>query len=181
MVVAAGLSALATFFAAYATFMGPRAAARLSEELRRSHDKIAEARRNKLIVFANLMENRASLSSATAVGALNLIDVVYHDCLPVREAWAELFHAFDTNKNIPPHEMEARLRRLLLAMANDLGLSDNLKIDDIGRVYFPAAFAEENELAHLERRRALERLRNPEYAIANQAVSKSDKWPPAPA
>src|SRR5262245_23484574 len=107
-------AAIATGFAAYATWRAPRSAAELAEQLRQASEKQSERRRLKLHVFATLMQERASLATLDGVRCLNLIDVIFHDCREVREAWAELFLAFDPRRNIPVHVQEERLRKLLV-------------------------------------------------------------------
>ena len=47
---------------------------------------------------------------------------------------------------------------MLIAMADDLGLGNELRNDDFGRVYTPNILAEENRLRDLERKAALARL-----------------------
>src|ERR1700687_3582640 len=133
---AAAFSAVATALAAFATWYAPRAAAKLAEALRRDAERSQERQRNKLFVFATLMQERSAIYSEAGVRALNTIDVVFHDSRPVREAWAELFLTFSLNP-ISNHVLEERLRRLLASMASDIGLGDNLKTDDFGRIYSP--------------------------------------------
>ena len=122
--MAAFFSALATGLAAWATWRAPRAAAKLAEELRRQGDRNQEHQKNKLHVFAMLLQERAAIYSENGVRALNLVDVVFNDSREVRDAWAELFQIFLTDP-IPPHVLEERLRKLLVAMAKDIGLADH--------------------------------------------------------
>lgn len=156
--IAAFLSAVATFLAAYATFSGPRSAAHLAERLRKESEASVERRRMKMWIFTTLMQERASIAAPEAVKALNLIDVVFKDSPSVRDAWADLFSTFDTNRDVPGHVREERLRGLLKVMAGDLGLADGLRPDDFGRVYYPNAQAEEDRWRALERQAALARL-----------------------
>ena len=156
--IIAGCSTMAAIFAAYATWQAPHSAAKIAEQMRKGSEESSERRRNKLHVFAKLMQERASLSSIEGVRALNLIDVIFHDSREVREAWAELFLTFDGIKAIPSHVQEERLRKLLLAMASDLNLGSELRSDDLGRVYYPNALAETEYVQQLERRAAKARL-----------------------
>lgn len=176
------MSALATAFAAYATWMGPRSAAKLAERLRREGEAAYEQRRMKLFVFTTLMQERAIFVSSDAVRALNLIDVVFKDAIAVREAWAELFLAFDTKNNIPSHVQEERFRHLLREMAVDIGLADGLRLDDFGRVYYPNALAEEEAVRRLERQAALQRLSGQASPTANSASTPqaTSPFPPKP-
>lgn len=181
-IIAAGLSVVATALAAYATWMGPRSAAKLAERLRRESEAVYEQRRLKLFVFTTLMQDRAMFTSADAVRALNLIDVVFKDATPVREAWAELFLTFDTKNNIPTHVQEERFRHLLRSMAADIGLGDGLRLDDFGRIYYPNALAEEEAVRRLERQAALQRLSAQSSPTANSAAPPTapSPYPPKP-
>src|SRR5450759_5219819 len=87
-------SAIATGLAAYATWRAPTAAANLAESLRRDAEQQDQRQRQKLSVFATLMQERAQIHSENSVRALNLIDVVFNESREVREAWSELFLAF---------------------------------------------------------------------------------------
>jgi hypothetical protein len=174
------LTAFTAIAAAFATWRGPISAAELADRLKQSSDRDTERRRHKLHVFATLMQERASIASLEGVRALNLIDVIFHDSREVREAWAELFLSYDSARKLPPHVQEERLRKLLLTMANDLGLGEQLRTDDFGRVYYPSALAEEDYVRNLERRASLQRLEG-QTATANTAPPQpAAPWPPKP-
>src|ERR1035441_9597759 len=106
---AAIFSAIATGFAAFATWNAPRTAARLAESLRREAESHNERQRLKVQVFTTLMQERAQIHSDQGVRALNLIDVVFNDAREVREGWAELYLAFYM-KPLVPHVIDERLR-----------------------------------------------------------------------
>src|SRR5712671_3170160 len=114
-------SGIATGLAAIATWRAPIAAARLAEALRRDGERHNERQRQKLHVFASLMQERAQIHSENGVRALNLIDVVFNESREVREAWSELFLAFHM-KPLLEHVIDERLRKLLGAIAKDIGL-----------------------------------------------------------
>jgi hypothetical protein len=120
------------------------------------------------------------LATTEGVRALNLIDVIYYDCRTVREAWAELFLSFDASKKMPQHVQEERLRKLLIAMAADLGVADQLRSDDFGRVYYPNALAEEERVRQLERQAALARLQGQTPTANTAAPQIASLWPPKP-
>src|ERR1700720_1313771 len=126
-------SAIATGLAAMATWRAPTAAAKLAESLRRDAERHDERQRQKLSVFASLMQERAQIYSDNGVRALNLIDVVFNESRDVREAWSELYLAFLMTPLVQ-HVLEERIRKLLGAIAKDIGLSDQLRNDDLGRV-----------------------------------------------
>jgi hypothetical protein len=176
---AAFLSFLAAMFAAIATWRGPISAAHLAEKLRQQTEAEGERRRLKLFVFSTIMQERAFIASTESVKALNLIDVVFRESTEVREAWAELFLSFDLKHNVPEHAKEERLRKLLRAMAVDIGIADGLRLDDFGRVYYPNAIAQEERLRQLEREAALRRLQGQLPPTANTATPQA-AWPPKP-
>lgn len=181
---AALLAAIATVFAAVATLFGPIVAARIAERMRHEGEARSERRRTRFWIFTVLMQERASIASPDAVRALNLIDVVYSDCGPVRDAWAELYSSFDNSKNVPLHVREERLRRLLREMAQDLHLAEGLRPDDFNRVYYPNAQAEEDYRRDLERKAAIARLAGP-TASSTEAAEPATKnllpmFPPKP-
>lgn len=162
-----------------ATWRAPITAARLAEQLRRSAQQAEERRRQKLQVFTTLMQERAAIYTEEAVRALNVIDVVFNDARPVREAWAALIHALDPQQNVPPHALQDRIRELLANMATDLGLADEIRIDDLNRVYLPKPLAQERFIRDMERQAALARLQQGAPA-ANVAPSQAGMWPPPP-
>lgn len=181
-VIAAALSAVATALAAFATWKAPITAARIAETLRRDSAAADERRRLRLHVFATLMSERKTLWSPEAVRTLNLIDVVFHDSRPVRDAWAELFASYDSNRRVPEHIQDERANKLLLAMAADLGLADGLRPDDLTRVYFPQTLWERAQIEMLERRAYLRRLQGGDSPSGNVTPSSEarDAFPPRP-
>ena len=92
----------------------------------------------------------------------------------------ELLMAFDSKNNIPQHVQEERLRRLLAAMAKDIGLADQLRVDDLGRVYFPTALAQEMLIRDIQRQQTIARLQNQTLPTANTATPQNTLWPPKP-
>jgi len=185
--LAALLSAVAAIAAVVAAIHGPRSAAALAERMRKDTERENERRRMKLHVFSVLMQERVTIASADAVRMLNSIDFVFSDAPKVREAWADLFEIFSTSENPHPQLREEKLRLLLKEMAADIGLSDTLKVDDIGRIYHPNALAQEHELQMLQRQHALMQMRS--YGRGHQQqqlpppqvnIGLVDKFPPKP-
>ena len=170
--VAAIFSAIATGLAAWATWRAPLAAARLAEELRTASDLQNERKQRKLLVFANLMQERAFIGSDLAVRGLNLIDIVFNDSAEVRDAWANLYNGLQP-PCVPPHVTTERLTELLEAMSRDVGLADRFRPDDFKRTYYPDAIAKEHAIQMDRRERT--------YAdIQRQAAAANGPWPPAP-
>lgn len=178
--LAAFLSFIATLLAAIATWRGPRSAALLAEKIRHEKEASAEIRRMRMHVFSTLMQERATIASVDSVRMLNSIDFVFNDVQTVREAWAELYILFQTDGPPHPQLKEEKLRTLLKTMASSLGMSGNLKVNDLGRIYYPNALAIEDEIRRLKQEQALSSMRP---QPAEQSVFGQDmlnKFPPMP-
>jgi hypothetical protein len=178
-IVAASLSAVAAIAAAVATWRAPISAAQTAERLRRQGDSELESRRFRLNVFSAIMQGRAELASEDTVRALNSIDVAFNMSNSVRESWAELYQSLNTSP-WQAHVVEERTRKLLREMAQHLGISDTLRLDDFGRTYFPTALAEDREMRALERVAALKRLTGQTTPEQNVATDLTSLWPPKP-
>lgn len=180
-VVAAGLSAVAAIAAAVATWRAPLSAAKMAETLRRAGDIAQDVRRFKLNIFTTVMQERAAIYSDNAVRALNSIDVAFAHSTAVREAWAELFQALNT-PNVPPHIIDERIRKLLREMSIELGIADQLRMDDFSRVYFPNALQQQRQIEDLQRRDTLAKLTGTAQPAANTTVTAAlaSHWPPPP-
>lgn len=172
-------SAIATALAAYATWRAPAAAAKLAEALRRDAERNNERQRQKLKVFATLMQERAQIHSENGVRALNLIDVTFNESRQVREAWSELFLAFQM-KPLLQHVVDERMRKLLGTIAKDIGLADELRNDDLGRVYFPVVQAQEQFIKDMQRQQILANLQGQNAAGASATALQNTAWPPKP-
>jgi len=177
--LAAIFSALATAFAAFAAWRAPTTAAKLAESLRRDAERHDERQRRKLSVFSTLMQERAQIHSENGVQALNLIDIVFNESREVREAWSDLFLAFQM-RPVVQHVIDERLRKLLGAIAKDIGLADELRSDDLGRVYFPIVQAQEQFIKEMQRQQILANLQGQNAAGATAPGLQSPPWPPKP-
>ena len=133
-------------------------------------------RKLKLHIFATLMQERAAFYSLEGVRAFNLIDVVYYDCLKVRDCWAEFLQSLDRTAAMPGHVQTERFRKLLEAMAGDLDLGAQLRPDDFARTYYPTAIEEDDKVKDLQRKQMLANLQG-QSPSANGAPSQ---WPPKP-
>lgn len=182
--VTAVFSALATALAAYATWRAPRGAAELAERLRREAESASRREALQYEVFAALMQSRGGhFVSAEAVRAYNMIDVAFVDVPTVRDAWADLYAYYNAQRSLPDHVREERSRRLLIAMAAELGVGDRLRPDDFTRVYFPKLFAEQQEIEYWQRQQALRALRQADTPAANISAMRDESigpFPPAP-
>ena len=171
---AAIFSAVATGFAAVATWRAPRSAATLAESLRRDAERHGELQKRKMSILTVLMQERARINSDEGVRALNSIDIVFADSREVREAWAELLLAFTMQPLVIMHVVEERLRRLLAAVAKDVGIADQLRIDDLGRVYYPTSQQQEQLIKDMQRQFVLNSLMQKNAGGANSV------FPPKP-
>jgi hypothetical protein len=172
-------SAIATALAAFAAWRAPMSAAKLAEKLRRDGEQGAERQKQKMYVFSLLMQERAEIYSDNGVRALNLIDIVFNESREVRNAWSELYGAFEM-RPLVQHLIDERLRRLLSAMAQDIGLSDQLRNDDLGRVYFPLVQQQNQFIRDMQRQQAFANLQGQGAAGAAAAVNPDALRPPRP-
>ena len=178
-VAAAFLSAIAAIAAALATWRSPISAAKIAEKLRREGDTQTEARRFQLNVFAQIMQGRAEIASEDTVRALNSIDIAFSKSVRVREQWAELYQALNTSP-WQAHIVDERMRKLLREMAQELGLAEQLRLDDFGRIYFPNALAQDREMKALQRDATMKQLLTPLDTDQDTSSVTLDKWPPKP-
>ena len=183
-IVAAFLSAIATVFSAIATglavwaaIQGPKSAARLAEQLRRDTEGRTERRRLKFHIFSTLIEERAYIASSAAVRMLNSIDIAFHDARAVRDAWADLYAAFNAQPSVPQHVIHERLKKLLTEMAADLDLSSDLRSSDFDRIYYPTAIAQERYIQDVQREQQMRTLMG---RTSQNASPNSGPFPPPP-
>lgn len=157
------IAAVATFLAAalavLAAFRAPTLAARFAEKLRVDSQREQERRNAKLNVFATLMQFRAQMANPVAVGALNLIDVVYCESQEVRDAWRH-FHAAASapEGQFSGERLRERYLAIIAAMARDLGLQKTITIGDIQMAYYPTALQNFDLATHLETQEKLRRF-----------------------
>jgi hypothetical protein len=179
--IAAIFSALATGFAAYATWQGPRSAAELAETMRQRSERANEKRRMKLFVFTTLMQERGAYYSTEAVKAFNLIDVVFNENRTVRDSWADFLNLMGRD-NVPDHAKSEKFQKLLSNMASDVDLTDGLRIDDLNRYYYPTAMAQEEHVRILQRQAVLKQLQGNVSPSANvtEPQTVSSEFPPPP-
>jgi hypothetical protein len=126
-----------------------------------------------------LMQERAQICSDSGVQALNLVDVVFSDAREVREAWSELFDAFHI-KPIQQFVINERLRKLLGAIAKNVGLADELRNDDFDGVYFPIVQEQERFIKDMQRQEILANLQGQNAAAAGTSSPQDTIWPPKP-
>jgi hypothetical protein len=119
-----------------ATFLAPLFALQISAYLADRKEK----RKQKFEVFQTLMQWRRTPYQERPVQALNVIDVVFHNVKPVRDAWARLYASYldpSLSTNEGPRIRQDRLNDLLAAMADDLGYGRQFSPSDYDRIYNP--------------------------------------------
>jgi hypothetical protein len=90
------------------------------------------------------MQWRKATFAEKPVQALNVIDILFHDVKPVRDAWADLFAAYNDQRlstNEGGRIREDKLNILLRAMAAHLGYARQFSMADFERVYNPDVLA----------------------------------------
>ena len=83
-------------------------------------------------------------------------------------------------KPFQQHVMEERLRKLLAVIAKNVGLADELRTDDLGRVYFPTVLAQERFIRDAERQLIFKSLQGQNAAEAGAQGLQNTTWPPKP-
>jgi hypothetical protein len=126
------------------------------------------------------MQERSAIWTEEAVRALNVIDVVFYDSRPVREAWAALLHTLGQQPLPPLHAQQDRIKDLLAAMAVDLGLADDIRTDDLHRIYVPTPLAQDRFIQQQERQERFTRLQQVQGQPAANTSPAGSIWPPPP-
>jgi hypothetical protein len=150
--VAAVASSISAIVALIVVWRAPIAAARYSEDLRVRSERQNEIRKQKYLIFSELMKARGVQITREAVAAFNLIDLVFVDSPKVKDAWAELYSAYGRFNSVHPSIIEEKLLNLLRTIAGDIGLSDELRSADFERYYYPQALAEEDRARALQQK-----------------------------
>jgi hypothetical protein len=181
-VISTAFAAIATGFAAWATYRSPK----ITVETTALIQKQAERRHQRLHIFATIMQYRRYLYFEESVKALNMIDVVFHDNKEVRDAWKDLYSAYGDerlNTNEGGRIKEDLVYNLLRAMANDLGFASDFNADDIRRIYYPMILANHHDLLYFEQDERLRHLKMKLAARTTQNIAPPDKAeePPPPA
>jgi hypothetical protein len=84
---------------------------------------------------------------------------------------------------MPPIVLDERLRRLLTAMAEDIGIEGNLRAADFSRVYSPRAIEQDRLIRDLQRQQMLSVLQGQASPAANTSVTSAataGPFPPKP-
>ena len=109
-----------------------------------------EQRGQKLSIFSTLIATRHALISEEPVRALNMIDVVFHDCPNVRQLWHEYFGMLNNEGLNNPNgwkQRQAKNLEMITAMAKVLGYGQAITHLDIDRVYYPTGLGTQSQRA----------------------------------
>jgi hypothetical protein len=121
----------------------------------------ANARQQQLNLLGVLLSLRHQPLSPENFRALNLIDEVFVDDKPVREAWTKFSALCDQNlnTNLGYTIREEKRRDLLIAIIEGLGLKNKISTSDLLRSYELTVVVETEHLAIWERIKRREDLR----------------------
>jgi hypothetical protein len=136
----AEVSAIAAAMAAIGTFLAPLFALQVSAWLQRRRDK----QRQRFALYQTLLQWRATPFLEEPVRALNSIDTVFNDVRAVRDAWSDLFSAYNDQRLNTPEGgriRQDRLTTLLQVIAHDLGYERHFTKADFKRFYNPESLS----------------------------------------
>jgi len=109
-----------------------------------------EKRDQKLWIFNTLIATRHTPIVDENVRALNMIDVVFHDAIRVRDLWHEYFDMLCNEGLHNPNGWTQRQKKnleLITEMAKTLGYGAAITHLDIDRVYYPVGLGEQSQKA----------------------------------
>ena len=109
-----------------------------------------EKRNQKLWIFNTLIRTRHSPIIDENVRAINMIDVVFHDCQRVRELWHEYFNMLANEGLNNPQGWPQRQKKnleMLTEMAKVLGYGKAITHLDVDRVYYPVGLGAQSQKA----------------------------------
>ena len=124
------------------------------------------------------MRARGVQITRDSVASFNLIDLVFKDSQKVRDAWAELYSAYGKLNETPNIYITQLLTSLLRVMAEDLGLSEDLRSADFERYYYPTALAEEDRARIAHQKAVISQLQS--AASRDSSEERTSLFPPRP-
>lgn len=107
-----------------------------------------ERRNQKLSIFNTLIATRHSPINDENVRALNMIDVVFHDCPRVRDLWHEYFSMLcneGLNNALGWPQRQKKNLEMITEMAKVLGYGDAITHLDVDRVYYPVGLGAQSQ------------------------------------
>ena len=107
-----------------------------------------EKRQQRLTILGTLIATRHSPVTEEHVRALNMIDVVFHDCSKVRQLWREYFDMVCNRGLDNEVGFAARQKKnleLITEMARTLGYGKAITHLDMDRVYYPIGLGDQSK------------------------------------
>lgn len=169
----------AAAWAVLAAYRAPKLAASFAEQLRRDHAAEEEAQREKKWILSTLMRYRGQMLHHDVVSALNMIDIAFLHSKDVREAYQQYWTA--TNTDNPFALRRERFFRIIAAIAGDLGLSQELRVADIERSYYPQFVGRRIEVELAETDLRWDQLHNPDGSRRSSTNPQTGDEPAATA
>ena len=109
-----------------------------------------ENRATKLWVFNTLIATRHTPVIDENVRALNMVDVIFHDCAGVRKLWHEYFDMLNNEGLNNQNGWQTRQKKnleMITEMAKVLGYGQAITYLDVDRVYYPFGLGEQSKRA----------------------------------
>lgn len=139
----------------------------------------ASNRADKMKVFKTLMTDRNYIWSKESVDALNSIDIIFSDDLPVREQWKRYFERLRTQPCTTADRvrLETEKTKLLEAIANSLGYKDKITWETIQNPYMPQWMTDSiaNQQRYMSEQMSLVSMMNQMIKSGNPDISVSSK------
>ncbi|MFA6562830.1 MAG: DUF6680 family protein [Verrucomicrobiia bacterium] len=107
-----------------------------------------EKRNQKLWIFHTLIGNRHIAIAPESIRALNMIDVVFHDCNQVRKIWHEYLDMLcneGLNNAVGFSQRQKKNLEMITEMAKVLGYGGVITHLDVDRVYSPVGLGEQSK------------------------------------
>jgi hypothetical protein len=143
------ISGIATFLAAciavWASFRAPKLAAEFAEKLRSNAFAAERARIMQLDLLFDLMKRRNSFTYSDVYSSLNLIDLVFVESAPVRQAWHQ-FYLSVMDPNAVQSLRQERYNKIVEEIVRHLGLGDQISSLNVQMAYVPKIEARRQEV-----------------------------------
>ena len=109
-----------------------------------------EKRAQKLFIFNTLISTRRAPINEETVRALNMIDVVFHDCSGIRKLWHEYFDMLNNqglNNPLGWPQRQKKNLEMITEIAKVLGYGKEISHLDVDRVYNPTGLFDQSNRA----------------------------------
>ncbi|HJV43172.1 DUF6680 family protein [Caulobacter sp.] len=134
------IAGIATFAAAcvavWASFRAPKLAAEFAEKLRRDAFASERARLMQIDLLFELMKHRNRYTYSDIYPSLNLIDLVFSESPPIRQAWHQFFLSV-TDQGAVNSLRQERYNKIIEEIVRYLGLGDQINSLNVQMAYVP--------------------------------------------